>query len=223
MRGGVLSTAGSLVFQGSGTGIFSAYRATDGVELWSFDARTPIIAAPVTVQLDDRQLVIVSTGNLTSAVARGLSSLASKDGLNDPPRLLAFRIGAGTTLPRQACRHHSLSPHAKGQSMPRSCGVARSCSRQTPATNVTGSRRAQSSVGRCRICVERLLRPMTPSNASCAVGRSRLGACRCSLMCSRQKMCRPYRHLCLSEHGRATSTKPRSQGDHPAHLPCSGQ
>lgn len=99
MRGGVLSTAGSLVFQGSGTGIFSAYRATDGVELWSFDARTPIIAAPVTVQLDDRQLVIVSTGNLTSAVARGLSSLASKDGLNDPPRLLAFRIGAGTTLP----------------------------------------------------------------------------------------------------------------------------
>lgn len=99
IRGGVLSTAGGLVFEGSGTGSFSAYRATDGAELWSFDARTPIMAVPVTVTVDGRQMVVVSTGNLTSAVARGLSRLASKDGLNDPPRLLAFRLDAGAKLP----------------------------------------------------------------------------------------------------------------------------
>ena len=50
--GGVLATAGNLVFQGRGDGIFAAYRATDGKQLWSFDAGTGIIAAPVTYSVD---------------------------------------------------------------------------------------------------------------------------------------------------------------------------
>jgi glucose dehydrogenase len=36
--GGVLSTGGNLVFQGRGDGMLVAYRATDGKQLWQFDA-----------------------------------------------------------------------------------------------------------------------------------------------------------------------------------------
>ena len=38
--GGVLATAGNLVLQGRADGIFAAYRATDGEQLWRFDAGT---------------------------------------------------------------------------------------------------------------------------------------------------------------------------------------
>jgi quinohemoprotein ethanol dehydrogenase len=60
--GGVLATAGNLVFQGRGDGIFAAYRATDGKPLWSFDAGTGIIAAPVTYSVDGEQYVTILAG-----------------------------------------------------------------------------------------------------------------------------------------------------------------
>jgi hypothetical protein len=46
--GGVLATAGNLVFQGRADGHFIAYRAADGAPLWDFDAGTGIMAPPVT-------------------------------------------------------------------------------------------------------------------------------------------------------------------------------
>jgi quinohemoprotein ethanol dehydrogenase len=97
--GGVVSTAGNLVFQGSGNGTLNAYRATDGAELWSFNARTPIVATPVPVEIDGKQMLIVPTGNLMSALGRIQPRLYSSEGLTDPPRLLAFQIDGGATLP----------------------------------------------------------------------------------------------------------------------------
>jgi len=44
------------------TGIFLAYRATDGHQLWRFDAVTGIIAAPVTYSVDGEQYVTVLAG-----------------------------------------------------------------------------------------------------------------------------------------------------------------
>src|SRR5205807_6143720 len=46
--GGVLATAGNLVFQGRSDGMLCAYRATDGKKLWEYDAGTGIVAPPVT-------------------------------------------------------------------------------------------------------------------------------------------------------------------------------
>ena len=42
--GGVLATAGNLVLQGRSDGIVAAYRATDGKQLWQFDAGTGVVA-----------------------------------------------------------------------------------------------------------------------------------------------------------------------------------
>lgn len=94
--GGVLATAGNLVFQGRADGVLAAYRATDGKQLWSFDAGTGIMAPPVTYQVDGVQYVSV------------LAGWGGPDGLgNDPAwghvrpgygRLLTFMIGGNATL-----------------------------------------------------------------------------------------------------------------------------
>ena len=60
--GGVLATGGNLVFQGRADGIFAAYRATDGQQLWRFDAGTGIMAPPVTYTVDGVQYVTVMAG-----------------------------------------------------------------------------------------------------------------------------------------------------------------
>ena len=57
--GGTLSTAGNLVFQGRGDGIFAAYRATDGKMLWKYDAEVGIAAAPMTYAIDGVQYVAI--------------------------------------------------------------------------------------------------------------------------------------------------------------------
>jgi glucose dehydrogenase len=50
-NGGVLSTAGGLVFQGNGTGEFAAYAADSGRKLWSVNLGSGIVAAPVTYRI----------------------------------------------------------------------------------------------------------------------------------------------------------------------------
>jgi PQQ-dependent dehydrogenase (methanol/ethanol family) len=62
MSGGVLATAGNLVFQGRSDGVFLAYRATDGAKLWEFDAGTGIMAPPVTYLLGDQQYLTLMVG-----------------------------------------------------------------------------------------------------------------------------------------------------------------
>ena len=60
--GGVLATAGNLVFQGRSDGILNAYRATDGAKLWEFNAATGIMAPPVTYLVDGVQYLTVMVG-----------------------------------------------------------------------------------------------------------------------------------------------------------------
>jgi PQQ-dependent dehydrogenase (methanol/ethanol family) len=60
--GGVLASAGDLVFQGRSDGIFLAYRASDGKKLWEYDAGTGIMAPPVTYSVDGVQYITVMAG-----------------------------------------------------------------------------------------------------------------------------------------------------------------
>ena len=50
------------MFQGRADGVLAAYRATDGKQLWTFDAGTGIMAPPVTYQVDGVQYVSVLAG-----------------------------------------------------------------------------------------------------------------------------------------------------------------
>lgn len=84
--GGVLTTAGNLVFQGRADGMFLAYRATDGKNLWSFDAGTGIMAPPVTYLVAGVQYVTVMDGWGGGA------------GLINPPLLGPSKAGFGRIL-----------------------------------------------------------------------------------------------------------------------------
>lgn len=98
-NGGLLSTAGNLVFQGSAAGEFLAYRATDGEKLWSFPAQTGIIAAPMTYAVNGRQYVtiVAGWGGVFPLVA---GELAFKSGhIPNRSRVLTFALDGDAALP----------------------------------------------------------------------------------------------------------------------------
>ncbi len=60
--GGVLATAGGLVFSGQGTGEFSAFDSASGEHLWSFNCGAGVNAPPITYEIDGTQYVTVAAG-----------------------------------------------------------------------------------------------------------------------------------------------------------------
>ena len=67
--GGMLSTAGGLVFHGDLKGWFKALDAKTGKQLWQFNTGSGISAAPVTYVLDGKQYVAVVSGRTFSIPA----------------------------------------------------------------------------------------------------------------------------------------------------------
>ncbi|HTW38496.1 MAG TPA: PQQ-dependent dehydrogenase, methanol/ethanol family [Steroidobacteraceae bacterium] len=98
-NGGVLSTAGNLVFQGSAAGDFVAYRASDGERLWSFPAQTGIIAAPMTFAVGGKQYVSVLAG-WGGVFPLVTGALAFKSGpVVNRSRVLTFVLDGAAQLP----------------------------------------------------------------------------------------------------------------------------
>jgi quinohemoprotein ethanol dehydrogenase len=62
VNGGILTTAGNLVFQGTAEGTFAAYSADKGAKLWEVNLGTSVMAAPSTYTLDGKQYVSVMAG-----------------------------------------------------------------------------------------------------------------------------------------------------------------
>lgn len=97
---GVLSTAGNLVFQGEGTGVFSAYSADSGQKLWSFATGSAIDGTPITYTLNGKQFILVPVGLGSGTRYFGADSrMATPESKRGPPRLLAFALGAKTPFP----------------------------------------------------------------------------------------------------------------------------
>jgi glucose dehydrogenase len=65
MIGGILATAGGLVFTGEGNGKFAAYNSSDGKELWSFRAGAGVNAPPSTYMVGGKQYIVVGAGGNT--------------------------------------------------------------------------------------------------------------------------------------------------------------
>ena len=100
MNGGVLSTAGNLVFEGEGTGDLRAYSADTGKLLWSFRMDATALAAPTTVEVDGEQLLLVSAGNGgSSGTALTMVKYATCELCRGSNRLLAFKLGGTAKLP----------------------------------------------------------------------------------------------------------------------------
>jgi len=61
-NGGILSTAGGLIFQGDAEGKFSARDAMTGEVLWEFDVRSGVNAPPITYVVDGEQYITIPVG-----------------------------------------------------------------------------------------------------------------------------------------------------------------
>lgn len=62
MVGGVMATAGGLLFAGEGNGNFNAYDAKTGEQLWQYKSQYGVNAPPITYKLNGTQYVAVAAG-----------------------------------------------------------------------------------------------------------------------------------------------------------------
>lgn len=114
-NGGVVSTAGNLVFEGDSMGHFSAYRATDGKRLWSVQTHTGIVAPPITYEAAGQQYVAVEIGwGGAFALAAGQLALDSQINEGNVPRLLVFSLRGNEAMPSPPPRPNLTldPPHA---------------------------------------------------------------------------------------------------------------
>lgn len=102
-NGGVLATAGGLVFQGDAMGDFTARDAATGRSLWSVSTGSPINSAPVSFELDGRQHVLIAAGSGGGAQFM-YPQLHAGERATGPTRLLAFVLDGEEALPRVAPR-----------------------------------------------------------------------------------------------------------------------
>jgi quinohemoprotein ethanol dehydrogenase len=94
--GGVLATAGGLVFQGRGqvVGEFVAFRADTGQRVWSHNTPNGIVAGAVTYALDGEQYIAVTTGAGGGGMTGGTTARERQ-----PGRVIAFKLDGAATLP----------------------------------------------------------------------------------------------------------------------------
>jgi quinohemoprotein ethanol dehydrogenase len=98
-NGGVLSTAGNLVFEGTAAGNFEAYRADNGKKLWSFNAQTGVMAGPVTYIVNGQQYIAVLAG-WGGVFPLATGAVATKGGtVRNISRMLVFKLGGTASLP----------------------------------------------------------------------------------------------------------------------------
>lgn len=97
-NGGVLSTSGNLVFQGTADAHFSAYNAQTGKQLWKVFTQTGIVAAPITYELNGEQYITVASGWGGSYVL-GYGGVLPTGSTPKIGRVMTFKLGADGTLP----------------------------------------------------------------------------------------------------------------------------
>ncbi|HXC60545.1 MAG TPA: PQQ-dependent dehydrogenase, methanol/ethanol family [Steroidobacteraceae bacterium] len=98
-NGGALATAGGLVFQGTGSGQFTALDATNGKELWSAPVQTGIVAAPITYSIDGEQYVAIMAGSGSSWALIGGDTNMKGFLQRNISRLLVYKLGGTVQLP----------------------------------------------------------------------------------------------------------------------------
>tara|TARA_R110001583_G_scaffold96582_6_gene240948 strand:+ start:3166 stop:5274 length:2109 start_codon:yes stop_codon:yes gene_type:complete len=102
-NGGVLATAGGLVFQGNASAKLVAYRADDGTPVWDFFAQTGIVAPPISYEIDGEQYIAVASGwGGTFALLYGgvIPEKQAAEGIKrGVGRLMVFKLGGQEKLP----------------------------------------------------------------------------------------------------------------------------
>jgi quinohemoprotein ethanol dehydrogenase len=108
-NGGALATAGGVVFQGTAEGMFAAYDASTGTQLWSQGAGGGIIASPMSYTAGGKQYVAVLAG-YGGTVAAMSSTMNVGWKFGQPRYLLSYAIGGTATPPPMPVRDTTIHP-----------------------------------------------------------------------------------------------------------------
>jgi quinohemoprotein ethanol dehydrogenase len=108
-NGGVLATAGNLVFQGDAYGRFNAYAADTGKALWSVATGSNITAAPVSYSLEGKQYVLIPVG-AGGGIQFVYPEMHAGDNVRGPTRLMAFALDSDMAMPRVEVAPSKLPP-----------------------------------------------------------------------------------------------------------------
>jgi len=95
-NGGVLATAGGLVFQGTVDRDIIAVNASSGKRLWAYHTQDVPLAPPISYEIDGEQYLAVTVGR---GGILGLTAPLSDEALPSSGRVLVFKLGANTELP----------------------------------------------------------------------------------------------------------------------------
>ena len=96
--GGVLSTAGGIIFQGGKGGRLVSYNAADGDELWSADVQTAVMAPPITYAINGQQYIAIAAGFGGGFAAEG-GTVAHAWKVRNRSRVLVYKLGGKHQLP----------------------------------------------------------------------------------------------------------------------------
>jgi quinohemoprotein ethanol dehydrogenase len=107
-NGGVLATGGNLVFQGSADGLFTAYDAMSGDQVWQIEHTTGIIAPPVSYSINGEQYIAVAAGYGGGGINGGVIDGAVINRHVNEGRVLAFKLGGSAEMPISAPRDTTL-------------------------------------------------------------------------------------------------------------------
>lgn len=97
--GGVLSTGGDLVFQGTAMGELIAYHAKTGARLWTAPTQAGVLAPPISYQVDGEHYVSLEVGWGGALALPAGEITIGKHSRSNAPRLLAFKLDATGALP----------------------------------------------------------------------------------------------------------------------------
>ena len=93
--GGVLSTAGNLVFQGRGDGHLYVYDASTGAQLASIDTGSHIMAAPMAYLVDGEEYIAVQAGYGGSGIGYPIPPGSAAFNHVNANRIIVFKLGGG--------------------------------------------------------------------------------------------------------------------------------
>jgi len=108
-NGGVLTTAGNLLVQGTGDGRLVAYAADTGKIVWALPTMIGIIAPPITYEVDGEQYIAVMAGyGGAGGVTGGDPRTMASGKYVNTGYVMAFKLGGKAQMPRIAEKNASI-------------------------------------------------------------------------------------------------------------------
>lgn len=103
--GGVMSSAGNLVFQGRPDGALVVYAADTGKVLKTIETGSAMMAAPMTYEIDGVQYVAIMAGYGGALISFPIPPSVAAFKYRNEGRILVFRLGGAPDVPKPALRN----------------------------------------------------------------------------------------------------------------------